>query len=152
MDLNYLILDNLWIMKHEGKIIKNNIISPSMIWTKGIALRIARRRMLELLWKESQWTLGEGIISLMNHHVAPWWRTPVNKRMTKRKGSWKHKVKPCNDLDETLRWDKVETWNSRKERRALETKNLNIVNKLRKTRLTYGWNKNKNYIMLNLHQ
>ena len=64
-----------------------------------IALRIARWRKLELLRNESWWTLREGIKSLMNYHVEPLWRTPVNKRITKMKRSWKHKVKPCNDLD-----------------------------------------------------
>ena len=68
-----------------------------------IALRIARWRMLELLWKESRWTLREGIKSLMNHHVEPPWRTPINKGM-KRKRNLKHKVNPCNDLDESSWW------------------------------------------------
>ena len=34
---------------------------------------------LELLSKESQRTLQEGIKSLMNYHVEPPWRTPVTK-------------------------------------------------------------------------
>ena len=91
-----------------------------------IALRIARWRMLELPRNESRWKLREGNKSLMNHHVEPPWRTPLNKRMIKwkEKGSWKHKVKPCNDLDEALRRDKVETWNSGKERWTNEIKNL----------------------------
>ena len=46
----------------------------------------------------------------MNHHVEPSWRTPVNKKndQTERKGSWKHKVKPCNDIDGASRRDNAE--------------------------------------------
>ena len=46
----------------------------------------------------------------MNHHVETSWRTPVNKKndQTERKGSWKHKVKPCNDIDGASRRDNVE--------------------------------------------
>ena len=31
MDLKYLILNNMWIMKHELKIMKNGIIPPEMV-------------------------------------------------------------------------------------------------------------------------
>ena len=42
----------------------------------------------------------------MNHYVEPPWRTPVTIRMIKRKEREveKHKVKPCDDLDESQWW------------------------------------------------
>ena len=36
MDLKYLILDNLWITKHEVKIIKNDITPPQKICVKEL--------------------------------------------------------------------------------------------------------------------
>ena len=38
MDLKYLILDNMWIMKHEGKIVKNDITPPQKIREKQLHL------------------------------------------------------------------------------------------------------------------
>ena len=82
--------------------------------------------ILELLWKESWWTLREGVKSLKNHHVEPPWRTPLNKRMIKRK----------ERVVENTRWNLVRiyidlrdniiarAWNSGKERWALEAKNM----------------------------
>ena len=77
-----------------------------------------------------------------------------NKRMIKRKRSWKHKVKPCNDLDgasrrcdrENLELRKRKRWNTR-------TENYFIMNNLRKKRIeSPRGNKNKIYCMLILHQ
>ena len=82
-----------------------------------IALRNARWRILELLRKESRWTLREGIKSLMNHHVEPPWRTPINKRIMKRKRSWKHKVKPCDDLNGASWWHTRESLELREKKR-----------------------------------
>ena len=114
-----------------------------------IALRIARWRILELPRNESQWILREGIKSLMK----PSCRTSM-KNSDKQRNKKKEKLKTQGESLQWFRWISViiRAWNSRKERRALETKNLLIVNKLQKKRLTYGWNKNKNYIMLNLHR
>ena len=120
---------------------------------EGIALLIARWRKLELLWKESWWTLLEGIKSLMNHLVEPPWRTPVNKRITKIKRSWKHKVKPCNDLDGSPWWYNWESLEPREEKiKHLEPRMWydeplrNAANELTQR------NKNNNYIMLIPHQ
>ena len=76
-----------------------------------------------------------------------------NKRMIKRKRSWKHKVKPCDDLDGASRRDNAEKLELRKKDEQQEAKNLFIMNNLRKeeTRLL-GWNNNKNYVMPILHQ
>ena len=76
------------------------------------------------------------------------------KNSGKQRNEKKEKLKTQGESLQWFRWSSViiRAWNSGKERRALETKNLIIVNKLRKKRLTYGWNKNKNYIMLILHQ
>ena len=55
--------------------------------------------------------------------LNPWWATMKklsknsgNKRMMKRKRSWKHKVKPCEDLDEASRLDNWENLELRKEK------------------------------------
>ena len=109
--------------------------------------------MLRLLWKESQWTLREGIKSLMNHHVEPPWRNSSNKMMIKRKRSWKHKVKPCNDLDGASRWHNRENLELRKEKMNTRTENYFIMNNIRKKRIeSPQGNKNKIYCMLILHQ
>ena len=70
MDLKYPIL-----VKEEWYIITSNDTE------ERIALPITIWRKLELLRKESQWTLQEGIKSFKNHHVESPWRTPVTKRM-----------------------------------------------------------------------
>ena len=77
-----------------------------------------------------------------------------NKRMIKRKRTWKHKVKPCTDLDgaswrynrENLELWKKKRWNTRNE-------NYFIMNNHRKKRIeSPRGNKNKIYCMLILHQ
>ena len=76
-----------------------------------------------------------------------------NKRMMKRKRSWKHKVKPCNDLDGDLRWYNRENLELRKEKMNTRTENYFIMNNLRKKRIeSPRGNKNKIYCMLILHQ
>ena len=65
------------------------------------ALRITIWRKLELLWKESQWTLREGIKSLMNHHVEPPWRTPVTKGWSNGR---KEKLKTQGEALRWFRW------------------------------------------------
>ena len=82
-----------------------------------IALQNARRRILELLRKNMCWApclfLEYSLADLnfkrklkeqMKNEKNPWRTTMLslrensgNKRMIKRKRSWQHKVKPCND-------------------------------------------------------
>ena len=77
-----------------------------------------------------------------------------NKRMIKRKRSWKHKVKPCDDLDGASRRDNAENlelWKRKDE--ASRTENYFIMNNLRKKRIESPRGiKNKIYCMLILHQ
>ena len=47
-----------------------------------------------------------------------------NERMIERKRSWKHKVKPCNDLDGASDEIKRKTWNSEKKDEASRTENV----------------------------
>ena len=48
-----------------------------------------------------------------------------NERMIERKRSWKHKVKPCNDLDGTLQWNNWESLELQKEKNeASRTENV----------------------------
>ena len=76
-----------------------------------------------------------------------------NERMIERKRSWKHKVKPCNDLDGALRWYNRENLELRKEKMNTRTENYFIMNNLRKKRIeSPRGNKNKIYCMLILHQ
>ena len=49
---------------------------------------------------------------------------------TERKGSWKHKVKPCNDLDGASRRDNAENLELRKKDEQQEAKNLFLPDKL----------------------
>ena len=51
---NYLILDNLWIMKTWTQIIKNDIIPPPMIWKKELHSELQNEECLSSL-KESRW-------------------------------------------------------------------------------------------------
>ena len=76
-----------------------------------------------------------------------------NKRMIERKRSWKHKVKPCDDLDGASWWYNRENLELRKEKMITRTKNYFIMNNLRKKRIeSPRGNKNKIYCMLILHQ
>ena len=114
MDLKYPIL-----VKEEWYIITSNDTE------ERIALPITIWRKLELLRKESQWTLRDWIKSLMNHHVEPPWRTPVIKEWSnERKEKLKTQGESLQWLDEALRRDKVETWNSRRKDKASRTNNV----------------------------
>ena len=81
---------------------RHNTISKDKV--ERIALRIAIRRMVELPWKESLWTLQEGIKSLMNHHVESPWRTPVVKEWSNEMKDEKNKVEALQWLDGSLWW------------------------------------------------
>ena len=52
----------------------------------------------------------------MNHHVEPSRRTPVIKGWSKEVKDEKNKIEALQRLDGALWWDKVETWNSGKDR------------------------------------
>ena len=78
MGLKYLILDHMWITKHEG-ICQEWHNTDSKDKVEWMALRNARWRMLEHLQKDSWRTLREWVNSLANHHVEPPWRTLVIK-------------------------------------------------------------------------
>ena len=113
MDLNVSLLKTCESWNVKGNYQEwHNTISKDKI--ERIALRNARWRMLELLQQESWRTLREWIKSLMNHHVEPPWRTLVIKD-DKRKRSWEHKVKPCDDLDGASRQDNAENLELRKK-------------------------------------
>ena len=114
-----------------------------------ISLRIARWRMLELLWKESWWTLREEIESLINHHVKPPWRTPVRKEWTTKMKDKRIRLKPCNDLDGSSWWYNWNNFELRKERWTTWTENL--MN-LRNSELITWKNNSKDYAMRILHQ
>ena len=72
----------------------------------------------------------------------------------KRKRSWKHKVKPCDDLDGASRRDNAKNLELRKKNRwNTGTENYFIMNNLRKKRIeSPRGNKNKIYCMFILHQ
>ena len=136
MDLKYLILDNIWIMKHEGNCQEwHNTTSKDKV--ERIALQNARWRMLERLKTKH-------VLSTMFIFLSKAWRILTsreilknnwrmkrildepscrasmknsgNERMIERKRSWKHKVKPCNDLDGALRWYNRENLELQKEK------------------------------------
>ena len=82
----------------------------------------------------SEKNLDEHFEKELNH----WWtimKNSGNKRMIKRKRSWKHKVKPCDDLDGALRWYNRENLELRKEKMNTRTENYFIMNNLRKKEL-----------------
>ena len=64
----------------------------------------------------------------------------------------KEQVKPCNDLDGALRRYNQENLELQKEKMNIRTENYFIMNNLRKKELITWMNKNKNYIILSLHQ
>ena len=116
--LKYVILDNLWIMKHEGNCQEWHK-TTSRDKVERIALWNARRRILELhktkhvlstmfifeysladlSFERKSWrTIEEWKESLTNHHVEPPWRTPVIKEWSNEMKTWKElREKPCND-------------------------------------------------------
>ena len=58
--------------------------------------------------------------------------------MIKRKRGWKHKVKPCIDLDGASRWDNVENLELRKRKdEASRTEKNDKMNKSRKEKLDH---------------
>ena len=69
---------------------------------------------LNSLGKNLDENFEKGIKSLMNHHVEPPWRTPVNKRNEK-----KEKLKTQGESLQWFRWISViiRAWNSGKKRR-----------------------------------
>ena len=76
-----------------------------------------------------------------------------NKRMIERKRSWKHKVKPCNDLDGASGRYNEKTLNSGKEKMKHLGPRMWYDEQFRKEEIrSLGWNKNKNYVMHILHQ
>ena len=120
LNISFLTTFESWNMKGNYRKWHNTTTKDKIEW---IGLWDARWRMLELLWKECRWTLRQGIKSFMNHHVEPSWRTPLNKRMIKRKekeventrwilvkildrSPWLHN---CESLE--LRERKMSTWN-----------------------------------------
>ena len=74
-------------VNHETwiQIIKNDIIPPPMIRKKELHSGLQYEESLSFLEKNLDEKVGEGIKSLMDHYVEPPWRTPLNKRMIKRK-------------------------------------------------------------------
>ena len=140
--------------EHNGKLPRwHHTTSNDKV--ERIALRNARWRMLELLKQDMCWTPCL-ILSIAWQILTPReilknnWRMNrildeppcrasmknfCNKRMIKRSEGWKNNIDALQWLDEALRRDKVETWNSgRKE-----------LNHLKE-------NKNKIYCMFILHQ
>ena len=138
-----------------------------------IALRNARWRMLELLkiehvlntmfileyrladhnfekkleeQLENDWSLDEPPCRVSMKNSG-------NKRMIERKGSWKHKVKPCDDLDGASRRDNAENLELQKRKdEASRTKNVTDEQLWKEKTRSLGWNNNKNYVMCILHQ
>ena len=74
--------------------------------------------------------------------------------MIERKRSWKHKVKPCNDLDGASRWYNQENLELRKRKRwkHLELEFIQQEQTPKEGINHLGENKNKIYCMLILHQ
>ena len=120
-------------VNHETwrEIINNDITPPQRMRHERIAVRNARWRILELLKTNMCWapclilSIAWQIITsrdmLKNNWRMEWildeppCRTSMknsgNKMMIKRKKSWKHKVKPCNDLDGSpwcYNWESLE--------------------------------------------
>ena len=65
MDLKYLILENMWIKKHEFKIIKNDITPPQMIRWKELHFGMQDEEYLS----SSEKNLDEHLEKELN----PWW-------------------------------------------------------------------------------
>ena len=58
--------------------------------------------------------------------------------MMKRKRSWKHKVKPCDDLDGASRWDNAENLELRKRKdEASRTEKNDMMNNSGKKKLDH---------------
>ena len=112
-----------------------NSSKQNMCWApclfEGIACRIMTSR--EIL--KNKWRM-KGILD------EPRCRTSMknsgNKIMIKRKRSWKHKVKPCNDLDGSSWWyhcESLKLWERKDE--ASRTKKNDMMNNSRKKKLDH---------------
>ena len=128
-----------------------NASKQNMCWAPCLILSIAWRVITSRGILKNNWRMKR---ILDEPPCRASMKNSGNKRMMKRKRSWKHKVKPCNDLDgasrrcnrENLELRKRKRWNTR-------TMNYFIMNNLRKKRIeSPRGNKNKIYCMLILHQ
>ena len=128
-----------------------NASKQNMCWAPCLILSIAWRVITSREIFKNNWRMKR---ILDEPPCRSSMKNSGNKRMIKRKRSWKHKVKPCNDLDGASRWNTAENLELRKKNRwNTRTENYFIMNNLRKKRIqSPRGNKNKIYCMLILHQ
>ena len=110
-----------------------NASKQNMCWAPCLILSKAWRILVSREILKNNWRM-KGILD------EPPCRASIkksgNKRMIERKRSWKHKVKPCNELDGASRWYNWENLELRKRKRwNTRTENYFIMNNLRKKRI-----------------
>ena len=156
MVLKYLITDKLWIVKHEFKLSRMtqhtskdkvgelhfgmqdeeclNASKQNMCWAPCLILSIARWVITSRDILKNNWRMKR-ILDEPPCRVSM--KNSGNKRMIKRKRSWKCKVKPCDDLDGASRRCNRGNLELRKEK-------MNIL----EPRITSSWtiSEEKNWI------
>ena len=128
-----------------------NSSKQNMCWAPCLLLSIAWRVITSREILKNNWRMKR-ILDEPSCRASM--KNSSNKRMIERKRSWKHKVKPCNDLDGASRRDNAENLELLKRKRwNTRTENYFIMTNLRKKRIeSPRGNKNKIYYMLILHQ
>lgn len=128
-----------------------NSSKQNMCWAPCLSLSIAWRiiTLREIL--KNNWRMKR---ILEEPPCRASMKNSGNKRMIKRKKSWKHKVKPCNDLGGTSRRDNAESLELRKIKRwSISNREMWHDEQLWKEEIRLlGWNNNNNYVMCILHQ
>ena len=87
----------------------------------------------------------------LNHEEPPW-RTPVTKGWWDRNEGWKNKIKAYGDLDGGSDEMAEENWTPEKKKKHLELRIYSSRTNSEGRDYSLGWNKNKIYCMLILHQ
>ena len=105
--------------------------------------------------KRYQNSLNKNLDELRNEltREEPPWRTPVTKGWWDRNERWKNKIKACDDLDGGSDEMAVEIWTPGQENmKTLGTRIYSWRTNSEGKDYLLGWNKNKIYCMLILHQ
>ena len=127
-----------------------NTSKQDMCWTPCLILSIAWRIITSRENLKNNWRMKRILDEPSSRDSM---KNSGNERMIERKRSWKHKVKPCHDLDGASRWYNRENLELQKERWSLSNGEMwHDEQRWKEETRSLGWNNNKNYVMRILHQ
>ena len=102
-----------------------NSSKQNMCWAPCLLLSIAWRVITSREILKNNWRMKRILAE------PPCWasmKNSGNKRMVERKRSWKHKVKPYDDLDGASRWDNWESLELREKKKMKQLKSRILMN------------------------